>query len=74
MINILELYLNKKIKSYRFHQIVEVYPKQCRDKEIYETEVETYEPGYQCFLETGEPVIVSLSDLIQFLFEKQKVS
>jgi hypothetical protein len=59
----------KEIEYFNFNQDIYVYPKQFRDSgEIYETEVDSYEPSYAIHFKDGSEIIISLSELIVKIF------
>ena len=69
MKELLENYFGKEVKYWTFKQYIEI--KQYTDKEIYETDVE--EPFYIVHFENGDKSDISLSDLLIFCFNKNKL-
>ena len=65
MKELLRRIFQREIDTINFNQDVEVYPKQYRDSgEIYETEVNAFEPSYTITFKHGEKLTLSLSELI----------
>ena len=48
-----------------------MYPKQYRDGEIYETEVEPHEPSYSIEFIDGSKTVINLSELIVKIFNSK---
>jgi hypothetical protein len=71
MKEILEKIFNKKIEHVRFNQYINVYPKQYKDGEIYETEVEAEEPSYTIQFVDGSKTVIDLSELIVKIFNSK---
>ena len=71
MKEILEKIFNKKIEFIHFKQDIDVYPKQYRDGEIYETEVESHEPSYGIEFIDGSKTVINLSELIVKIFNSK---
>jgi hypothetical protein len=71
MKEILEKIFNKKIEYVRFNQYINVYPKQYKDGEIYETEVEAEEPSYTIQFVDGSKTVIDLSELIVKIFNSK---
>ena len=72
MREILEKIFDKKIEFIAFEQNVEVYPKQYKDGEIYETEVNSYEPLYYINFVDGSKSTLYLGELIVMIFNSKK--
>jgi len=68
MEEILEKIFDKKIEYIQFKQDVEVYAKQYKDGEIYETETVSYEPLYHINFVDGSKTVLDLSELIVIIF------
>jgi hypothetical protein len=68
MKEIFKSFYGKEVKSFRFNQHISVYPKQYKDGEIYETEVDTEEPTYTIYFDDGTEISVELSELLLTLF------
>jgi hypothetical protein len=71
MKEILEKIFDKKIEYIRFKQDIDVYPKQYKDGEIYETEVNSYEPSYSIEFIDGSKTVIDLSELIAKIFNSK---
>ena len=71
MKEILEKIFNKKIEYVRFNQYINVYPKQYKDGEIYETEVDAEEPSYIIEFVDGTKNVIDLSELIVTIFNSK---
>ncbi len=71
MKEILEKIFDKKIEFIHFKQDIDVYPKQYKDGEIYETEVSTYEPLYHINFIDGSKTVLNLSELIVMIFNSK---
>ena len=71
MKEILEKIYDKKIEYIRFNQYISVYPKQYKDGEIYETEVDAEEPSYNIQFVDGSEMIIDLSELIVKIFNSK---
>ena len=71
MKEILEKIFDKKIEFIHFKQDISVYPKQYKDGEIYETEVNSYEPLYHINFVDGSKTILDLSELIVMIFNSK---
>jgi hypothetical protein len=71
MKEILEKIFDKKIESVRFNQYISVYPKQYKDGEIYETEVDVEEPSYNIEFVDGSKTTIDLSELIVKIFNSK---
>ena len=71
MKEILEKIFDNKINFIEFKQDIEVYPKQYRDGEIYETEVNTYEPLYIIHFVDASKIVLSLSEIIVKIFNSK---
>lgn len=71
MKEILEKIFDKKIESVRFNQYISVYPKQYKDGEIYETEVDVEEPSYRIEFVDGSKTEIDLSELIVKIFNSK---
>lgn len=71
MKEILEKIYDKKIEYIRFNQYISVYPKQYKDGEIYETEVDTKEPSYTIQFVDGSKITMDLSELIVKIFNSK---
>ena len=71
MKEILEKIYDKKIEYIRFNQYISVYPKQYKDGEIYETEVDSEEPSYNIQFVDGSEMIIDLSELIVKIFNSK---
>jgi hypothetical protein len=68
---ILEKIFDKKIEYIRFNQYIYVYPKQYKDGEIYETEVNSEEPSYSIEFIDGSKTVIELSELIVKIFNSK---
>jgi hypothetical protein len=71
MKEILEKIYDKKIEYIRFNQYISVYPKQYKDGEIYETEVDAEEPSYNIQFVDGSKITIDLSELIVKIFNSK---
>jgi hypothetical protein len=71
MKEILEKIFDKKIEFIHFKQDIDVYPKQYKDGEIYQTEVDSYEPTYRINFIDGSDVLLDLSELIVMIFNSK---
>jgi hypothetical protein len=71
MKEILEKIFNKKIEYIHFKQDIDVYTKQYKDGEIYETEVNSYEPIYSIEFIDGSKTVIDLSELIVKIFNSK---
>jgi hypothetical protein len=71
MKEILEKIYDKKIEYIRFNQYISVYPKQYKDGEIYETEVDAEEPSYNIQFVDGSKITIDLSELIIKIFNSK---
>jgi hypothetical protein len=71
MKEILEKIFDKKIEHVNFNQYISVYPKQYKDGEIYETEVEAEEPSYNIQFVDGSKTVIDLSELIVKIFNSK---
>jgi hypothetical protein len=71
MKEILEKIFDKKIEYIRFNQYIYVYPKQYKDGEIYETEVNSEEPSYSIEFIDGSKTVIELSELIVKIFNSK---
>jgi hypothetical protein len=71
MKEILEKIFDKKIEHVHFNQYIGVYPKQYKDGEIYETEVEVEEPSYNIQFVDGSKTVIDLSELIVKIFNSK---
>jgi hypothetical protein len=71
MKEILEKIFDKKIEFIHFKQDIDVYPKQYKDGEIYETEVNSYEPLYDINFVDGSKTVLDLSELIIMIFNSK---
>jgi hypothetical protein len=74
MKEILEKIFEKKIEYIRFNQYIYVYPKQYRDGEIYETEVNSEEPSYDILFIDGSKTVITLSELIVKIFNSKEIA
>lgn len=74
MKELLERIYQKEIDSVDFNQDIQVYSKQYRDSgEIYETEVNSYEPSYTIYFKNGSKIIMSLRELIVKILADKKL-
>jgi len=71
MKEILEKIFDKEIEFIHFKQEIDVYPKQYRDGEIYETEVNSWEPLYHINFVDGSKNELTLSELIVIIFNSK---
>ena len=71
MKEILEKIFDKKIEYIRFNQYIYVYPKQYKDGEIYETEVNSEEPSQSIEFIDGSKTVIELSELIVKIFNSK---
>lgn len=71
MKEILEKIFDKKIEYIQFIQHVDVYCRQYKDGEIYETEVNTWEPSYNIEFVDGSKTVIELSELIVKIFNSK---
>ena len=71
MKEILEKIYDKKIEYVQFKQYINVYPKQYKDGEIYETEVDAEEPSYIIEFVDGTKTVIDLSELIVKIFNSK---
>ena len=71
MKEILEKIYDQKIEYVYFNQYISVYPKQYKDGEIYETEVNVDEPSYIIQFVDGSKNTINLSELIVKIFNSK---
>jgi hypothetical protein len=69
---IFENIFNRKVSVYRFKQYIYVYPKQYKDNEIYETEVDVQQPQYIIDFEDGGQEVIELEDLLVIIYNSKK--
>jgi hypothetical protein len=71
MKEILEKIFGKEIEFINFKQDIDVYSKQYKDGEIYETEVNSFEPRYWINFVDGSKTVLDLSELIVMIFNSK---